>query len=332
MSRPRGLLTIAIVIGALAIVGGGVAYAAFGKTTSNLLNVITARPDWLAPTASSYTIAKNSGYSSGYVKQGGTYYAYAQVAEPASNPASGIASVTADASALTSGQTAAALATTGGPWTYGGVSYNYRSALLTAGNPLAAGAKTWSLTSTDAATPSTNTATLSSLAVNVDNTAPAASAVAGANKAGNVQSKLEIGDTLTLTYNDTIDPASILSTWTGASQDVTVRLVNNAGGDLITVWDTANTAQLPLGSINAGRNDYTTGTVVFGPSTGATKSTMVQSGSTITITLGTVTSGTTTTAGNTGNMVWTPSATAYDRAANSASTATYTETDADRDF
>src|SRR4051794_34014105 len=174
MWRRRSLATVAIVLAGLATIGAAVAYVAFSKTTSNGSNVITGRPDWLPPTASAYTVAKNSGYSAAYVKQGGTYYVYAQVAEPTSNPAAGIASVTADASGLTSGQTAAALTTTGGPWAYGGVSYNYRSSLLTAANPLAAGAKTWSLTSTDAATPTANTATLSSLAVNVDNTVPAA--------------------------------------------------------------------------------------------------------------------------------------------------------------
>jgi hypothetical protein len=332
MRRPRSLATVATVLAGLATIGAGVAYAAFSKTTSNDSNVITGRPDWLAPIASVYTVAKNSGYSAAYVKQGGTYYVYAQVAEPTSNPAAGIATVTADASALTSGQTAAALSTTGGPFTYGGVSYNYRSSLLTAGNPLAAGAKTWSLTSTDAATPTANTATLSSLAVNVDNTVPGASNWVATNKAGGTAGRPEIGDTITFTYNDTIDPDSILSGWTGASTNVTVRITDGGGAnDTATIRNTANSAQLPLGSVGLGTKNYVSATADFGPSTAATKSTMVQSGGAITITLGTLASGTATTSAG-GNSSWTPSATAYDRAANAASTTVFTQTGNGIDF
>src|SRR4051794_23719340 len=118
--RSKLLILLACTMAFAAVTG--VALAAFSKTTSNPGNVITGRPDWLPPTISATTVAKNSGYSANYVKQGGTYYVYASVAEPTSNPASGVASVTTDISALTAGQTSAALTTTGGPWTVQGTS------------------------------------------------------------------------------------------------------------------------------------------------------------------------------------------------------------------
>ena len=59
---------------------------------------------------------------------------------------------------------------------------------------------------------------------------------------------------------------------------------------------------------------------------------MVQSGNAITITLGTA-SAATTTAASTGSMIWTPSASAYDRAGNAGTTTARTETGtADREF
>ena len=77
---------------------------------------------------------------------------YANVTDPG-NPASGVASVTANVSAISAGQTAAPLATTGGPWTIDGTAYAYRSTTLTADNPLAPGTKTYTLTMTDSHTP-----------------------------------------------------------------------------------------------------------------------------------------------------------------------------------
>lgn len=331
MPRPSRLLVLVLLGTAFAGLGAGVTHAAFNKTTTNSGDVITGRPDWLPPTVSATAVAKSTGYSANYVKQGGSYYVYANVAEPASNPAAGVASVTADASALTGGATALALITTGGPWTVEGTTYNYRSALQTAGNPLAAGVKTWSLTATDAATPTTNSTTSPGLTANVDNTAPTASSISAANKTGGTQSRPEQGDTITFTYSEPIDPDSILSGWTGASTNVTVR-ITNATNDSLAVWDTANTTQLPLGSVNLANGGYVSANATFGPSTAATKSTMVLSGNGITITLGTLTAGTATTASAAANMAWTPSASAYDRAGNASTTTAKTETDNDRDF
>ena len=90
---------------------------------------------------------------------------------------------------------------------------------------------------------------------------------------------------VTLTFSEIIDPQSVLAGWTGAAQNVVVRITNNAGGDLLTVRNAANTAQLPLGSVNLIGTAYVTANRDFGAT--GTASTMVQSGTTITITLGT---------------------------------------------
>jgi hypothetical protein len=113
-----------------------------------------------------------------------------------------------------------------------------------------------------------------------------------------------------------------------------VRINNNAvatgGNDQVLIFNSTNTTQLPLGSINLGRTDYVTANLTFG-ATGTT-SKMTMSGNAITVTLGTQ-SAAGTTAATTGTMTWTPSATAYDRAANPCSTTVDTESGTvDRDF
>ena len=92
------------------------------------------------------------------------------------------------------------------------------------------------------------------------------------------------------------------------------------------IYNSTNTTKLPLGAVNMGRGDYVAGllggSVYFGAT--GTASTMVLSGNTITITLGTYQAESIlvgrSTAGGTGTMVWTPVATPYDRAANALST------------
>lgn len=273
--------------------------------------------DLQAPTVSAAAIAKTQGGTGGYIKQGGTYYVYANVTDGGS----GVATATADVSTITTGQTAVAL--TSGSYTVDSVSYNYRSAQLTAGNPLAAGSKSFSITAGDNAG---NSGTQNGFTVTVDNTPPAASDVQTSNVSGGTAGTAETGDTITLTYGETMDASSILTGWTGGATTVTLRLVDGgAGNDSVQIWNAANTAQLPLGSVDLGGTGFLSATVTF------TGSTMTQSGSSITVTLGTA-SGTTTRAGP-GRMAWTPSATATDRAANACSTTPVNESGGnDRDF
>ncbi len=319
----RKSAVIASIVAALAFLawaGIGSTFGAFSATTASGGNSFSAAPDFVACTASTTVVAKTSGYVPGFIKQGGTYYVYADVSDTG-NPASGIASVTANVSTIDSaGATAVVLAS--GSFSVGGVTYNYKSASRTVKNPLAAGAYTYSLTCTDNAS---NVGTQSGFPVTVDNTAPAGSNIQTAN-GGSIPGRPEQGDTVTFTYTEQIDPDSILSGWTGASTNVVVRINDGSGpaNDSLQVWNASNGSQLPLGQVDLGRKDYVGTNRTFGAS--GTASAMVQSGATITITLGTA-SGAGTTGAN-GTMSWTPSNSAYDRARNACSTAVATESGA----
>jgi hypothetical protein len=102
--------------------------------------------------------------------------------------------------------------------------------------------------------------------------------------------------------------------------------LNNAGGsDTLSIFDGANASQLPLGSLALGAN-YATANRTF------TGSTMVMSGSTITITLGTP-SGNVSTVNPARTMTWTPAVGSTDLAGNPCSVATVTESGpADNEF
>jgi hypothetical protein len=324
-SRRRPRLLAAVPLAALLALACacGVVWAAYSGSTGNAGNEFVAASDWVAPTASASVIGKSQGGVPGYIRQGGSYYVYASVGDSGA-PASGIATVTANASAVTTGQSATAL--TAGSFTIGGGSYNYRSASLTANASLAAGAYSYSLTSKDGGA---NSRTQGDFPVIVDNTAPTASDIQTTNKTGNTAGRPEIGDSITYTFSEPIDPQSILANWTGASTAAVVRITNGTG-DPLTVYNATNTAQLPLGSVSLGRSDYVSASATFGAT--GTASTMVQSGNAITVTLGTASSGPGTASTN-GTMSWTPSASAYDRAGNAETTIARSETGAaDREF
>jgi len=311
----------AVLLGTAALARQSV-WGNFTSTTPNAGNTITAAADFRAPTASASAIGKTAGGIVGQIKKGGTYYVYANVSD-SGNPASGVSSVTANVSSITSGSTAVALSA--GSFSAGGVSYGYRSAALTAGSTLAAGSYSYSLTLTDVAG---NSKTQTGFTVTVDNTAPTGTDVQIVN-GGATAGLAEAGDKITFTYSSEIDPNSILSGWNSGSASVVVRL-NNATNDTVTIYNAANTTQLPLGTVSLGRSDYTTANITFGAS--GTASSMAMGGNTITITLGTQ-SAAATTASATGTMTWTPSASATDAAGNAGSTTAVTESGAaDKEF
>ena len=82
----------------------------------------------------------------GSIGRSKNYYVYGNVTG-SGNPPAGLASLTANVSNFTPGQTAAPM--TFGSYTVGGTSYNYRTAQLTSGSSITAGSKTYSLTATD---------------------------------------------------------------------------------------------------------------------------------------------------------------------------------------
>jgi hypothetical protein len=335
--RPRTVAAV-VVVALLAAVPA--ALATFTQTTT-ASNTIGAAADWVAPSVSSTVIAKQTGYLAGAIKQGGTYYVYANVAD-SGNPPSGIATVKTDESAVTSGQTNVTL--TAGSYSVDGVSYNYRTALQTASNPLS-GSKSYTITSTDALSYSR---LQTGYTVTVDNTAPTATNISTGNAAGGTHGFAEIGDTITFTFSEQIDPQSILAGWTGASTDVVVELQDGGctlvlcAADSFQIYNSAYSALLPLGSTSLATGSYygCSGIGVlcgktptaFGAS--GTPSTMVESTNTITITLGTNSGGNGTihTVTSNSDMAWNSDNTPYDAAGNAASGNTYTEGDNDYEF
>lgn len=340
MGRPRRTATVASVLAAVAaaaLVAIPAAIAAFGARTQNEGDSVTAATDFTAPAITATVVAKSQGGVTGFVHNGGAYFVYANVSADTGNPPSGLATVKANAGELTSGQTEAALAA--GSYTAGGVTYDYRSAELTA-NSVVEGSRSYSVTARDNAG---NARTVAGSAT-VDNVTPTAADIQTAN-GGTTVGLAEEKDTVTFTFSEPIDPQSILAGWNGTATNVVVRLVDNGllglptGNDELFVYNAANTAALPFGAVNLGRSDYVAGllggAVYFGAT--GTKSTMVMSGSTVTVTFGTESAGGLlvgpTTAGGTGSMIWTPVATPYDRAGNVMSAAAVTESGpADKEF
>jgi hypothetical protein len=176
---------------------------------------------------------------------------------------------------------------------------------------------------TDNAGNVTNSSTVSNRVI--DNTAPTATDIQTANNGGTI-GRPDANDTITFTYSEQIAAASILAGWNGGSTAVTVRINNSGSTDQLEVWNQANTAQLPLtsGFVTVG-NHVTANSVLA--------ATMVQSGASITVTLGSLTSGTVRTDSGTVTLSWPPSATATDIAGNACTTTAATESGtADKDF
>jgi hypothetical protein len=320
----RVLVAVALIAAAPA------ALAAFTGTTGAANTVATAA-DWTAPSVSSTVIAKSTGYLAGSIKQGGTYYVYANVVD-SGNPPSGISTVRSDVSAVTSGQ--ANLTLSAGSYSVNGVSYNYRSAAQAAGSPLS-GTKNYTITSTDALAYSRLETGYS---VAVDNTAPTATGISTGNAGGGNHGLAETGDTITFTFSEQIDPESILAGWTGASTNVTVEFQD--GGCLLVLCgsDTFSITSLPFGLVDLNSAGYygcnVIGIVCDKTPASFVNSTMVASTNTITITLGTRSggSGSFNDVGSNNDMAWDSITTPFDAAGNAASGNAFTETDNDFEF
>jgi hypothetical protein len=140
--------------------------AANATTTS-----FTATADSTSPTVTAAVVVNTTPSFVGYAKPSAAYVVYANAAD------TNVATVTANVSGLTSGQTAVPLAACASSCTQGGVTYAYKSASQTAGGAIAQGSTPFSVTATDKAA----NATTGSYSVTVDSTGPAMSGVAVAN-------------------------------------------------------------------------------------------------------------------------------------------------------
>ena len=155
-----------------------------------------------------------------------------------------------------------------------------------------------------------NQGTSSSVYAYVNNTGPTGSDVQGGN--GGVNDKLDAGDSLVFTYSAAIAPSSVLAGWNGAAPAAMRVRVNNSGtSDSMEFYDAANTTPLGLlatGTVLSINIDYVTGPTVF-------NATIARSGSTFTVTIGSLISGAVTTSpkGKT-PMAWQPSSQATSQA------------------
>jgi len=309
--RARAWAASALAALAVAALAVGFSTASFTDTSQNP-QTISAVADFVAPSADASAIVKSQGGVGGYIRAKGTYYVYADVTE-SGNPASGMASVKANVSALTSGQTAVALSP--GSYTVGGVAYDYRSALLTASSSLSAGSKSYSLALADVAG---NTRSQSFAAIVDNGPFTGGSGFETANTSGGTSGKAERGDTVSFTFNETPDPASIIAGWDGsATKAVSVSIADKSANDALSV------SGATIGSV-ALQGDYTTS----GRTTTFSVSTMSVSGATVTIVLGTDSAANARTETDKNKPVWTPSASNYDAAGNASATTTVTAANA----
>ena len=270
-----------------------------------------------APDVSAAVIGKSTGGVVGYAKRSGTFYVYANASDDVA-----VASVRATLTNVTGSSTAVAL--TAGSYTAGGVAYGYRSALQTASGSLSNGAKSFTVTATDELA-ATDTFTGS---VTADKDGPSASSIATANKAGGTAGRAEQGDSVTIAFNEAMEPDSIVDGWGGTAMNVQVAIVDGgASNDVLRVYDQSAldiNNFLPIGTIDLGRTDFVTSGsyAVFGLAStrGSTTSTMTLSARTLTIVLGSLDLGTSSTSAGNATERYTPVATLTDLAGNAAST------------
>jgi hypothetical protein len=181
-------------------------------------------------------------------------------------------------------------------------------------------------------TPASGNVSRASTAVTYTMDTPPAPYAPSTTNAGNA-GKMETGDSLIFTTSQPLLPSSILAGWSGTSTNIVVR-VNHAGGptkDTLTFWNATNTTQLNLGTIDLDDKDWATASVTFGLT--GTPSTIVKSGSTITVTFGTVSDATKLATVTGTNMKWTTAPGASDMNGTPfGPPPDVTETDNDTDF
>jgi hypothetical protein len=296
-------LAVLIVVGLILGITGGT-FAAFSATASNGGNSFGVKADYEPPTIVRSEIARTTATAGGKIKSSVAYFVYAQITD-GGNPASGVNTATANVCNITT-TGCASVTLSSGSFTVSGLSYNYRSASTNADAGLTNGAKAYSVTAVDVATNSSGAVAFS---VTVDGTAPAGSNVQTANASGGTIGKPETNDTMTWTFSEQMDPASMLASWTGASTNVSLVINNNGCGgnnDSVTVTGVS------IGTVCLGGS-------YANPSRTFTGSAMVMSGNAVTITLGTPSGGVKTETGA-ATMIWTPSASALDLAGNACAT------------
>src|SRR6266566_3364398 len=248
-----------------------------------------------APTGVSCTNCTTFG-STNYINNAGKTSVNVQVSLAASSLSTDTVHLTLTDSASTTVTATTQAATAGaGTVTFTGID----TSTLVDGNITATA---WVTANTSDSSPNTTTTLVR------DIVAPTASDIFGTNGGGTAR-KIDTagGDTLVYTFSEPIDPASIQAGWSGASTTVNPTI---APGDTIT-------AATALGSVSTGAAGY----VQSGFTVTCSTTTMVMSGSTITLNLNNcLPTARLKSGGVTETFVWTPSASATDQAGNPMST------------
>lgn len=260
----------------------GSTWAAWSTQTQNTGNVMSANPDWVAPTVTASTVALTNGKSVGTIGRNSTYYVYANASD-AGNPASGVATVSTNVANLTASASNVPLSS--GSYIVGGTTYAYRSDALTAGGTLAGGSYTYTHQSVDGAGNSRDQA---GFPVAVDVTAPTAYRLSATNVAGGTAGQPDKGDVVTLTFSEPIDPATIRAGWNGQARAVAVYVTAQGNAkNSTTTWSfyDADQTLLPFGTFTGGKHlTHNSTPAVF--HTTAEPSVMSLSGGVLTVTLG----------------------------------------------
>ena len=268
-------------------------------------------------TANVYGFGVNYG-DEGYARQGGYIYTYAMgVVDP-----DGVKHVTVDVSAIAAPSTAFA------PTSVFLQDYDPDFYAPTGGikvkSPLPEGTYPWSATVRD----DQDNDTTFPKSVVIDNTKPVAFDVQTANGGATV-GKAELGDQVTITFTDAVGMGHLPAGDT--PRNVVTRIDNSGSNDILKLYiESNNREDYYFGQVKLGK-DYVSSSRQFGAT--GTKSTIVRSGNSYVLTLGTP-SGSTNTVSSNGTMSWTVGQfPPIDKAGNSAARITVSEKGAaDREF
>ena len=310
--RTAAVLGLLATLGAAAGFGVRGSEAAFTAHRANPSNTFSTRADWVAPAVTLTAPAD------------GTFTTVAN------SPLSGAAGNGTGDNPTVMAKIYAGTALTGTPVqtlnaTRSGATWSATAATL------ADGTYTAQATQADG---SGNTGTTGANTFTVDTLAPRPVSV-DAKDGGTTSGRLGAGDTITFTFDDVIDPASVKSGWDGTNIAVRARFTNGGNNDRFTIQDSAGgtTINLDAGGTTA---VATLENLVTGTVTVTGQMTRSADGKSFVIVLGTPPATGVVTTPNTvaKNMTWTAKAGPQDRAGNALVVpgTPVAETDNDLDF
>ena len=310
-------LAVVGVLGALAAAGSGVGLSSAAFTAhEEFTGSITTASDWVAPSLTLTAPADDSSLKSANVTLSGA------AGDASGDDTTVTVSIWSGTSVTGTPVTTRTVTRSGAAWS-------------TSVTGLAPGTYTARATQSDS---SDNTATSAANTFTIDTTAPTRVSMSAANGSGTA-GHLDAGDTITFAYSERMLPSSILSGWGGSAASVKVRFFSSSGGDSFTVLDSSSAANVKLdngttssGGVSLGSSaNYVTGTATF-----SANLTQSADGTSFVVTLAgspDTPSRIVSTQVTAKNMTWTPKTGPTDMAGNAlASTASWTETDNDRDF